>query len=272
MNTTSASALLLLLTTAGGLQGQRLPAYLPQPEPLRVESVNPHLMYFVAAGDTFGMPVEAVAVETARWTREGGGLRVVVEKEELLPEPSTSTDTFHVAPDGRVERINGAPPGIHGRIDLLPRLPRAPLAVGTRWTDTLHAEGAGAAGEHLYRVVREYHVARMVDTVGTRVVVLESSGEVRYRDGWWTDSTETARVWIDVSGPVHEVAAFDPERGVLLHRAWEMHLRGEGGIPGPGGRELRVEAGLRSGSRSRVVSEERLRILRKRPAAALEPD
>lgn len=91
---------------------------------------------------------------------------------------------------------------------------------------------------------------------------------MQYRDGWWTDSTQVNAVWIDVSGPVHEVIGFDPRAGEILYRSWHMDLRGTGGLPD--GRT--VPAGLLSGSRERRISRSSAVNLRADPARVLRQE
>jgi hypothetical protein len=257
-----------LLALAAPAAAQQVPVYHASPEPVVVEATNPHLMYLLAGNDTVGRPVEPVTIERQRWSEEDGRLVVIVEQETLRPGRSVTTDTLRLDPDGRVVAVDGKAPGLHVRIDFVPRLPAAPLSIGTRWTDTLHVRGDGPAGEHVYEVVREHRAVRMLDTLGASVIEIASRGEVHYRDGWWADATETARTWIDVRGPVVERAGYDPARGRLVYRSWWMDLRGMGGAPGPNG-EIQLPAGLRSASHQRVVDEKREAVVRRDPEAAL---
>jgi hypothetical protein len=259
------------LVSANAAPAQQVPVYAPPSETVFVESINPHLMYWVVGPDSVGTPVESVTLETQRWTRSGAQLEVIVRQESLLPEESVGIDTFRIEPDGRVASINGAPPALQGRVDFLPRLPARELRVGAGWADTLRTVTEGAAGEHVYAVSRQYRVTRSVDTLDTRVVEIVAEGEVHYRDGWWADPARTVAAWIDVRGPVVERIGFDPARGQVVYRGWWMDLKGSGAIPDGAGGSRKVPAGLLSGSRSRVVTFEEAEALRASPGRALRP-
>lgn len=267
--------MLLLLATGlvspQPLAAQQASRYLPARDTVFIESINPHLMYWIRGNDTLGTPLRAVTIEQQVWNASASLLQVEVTLESLLPSSTTSLDTFTLHADGRVLEINGRQPALHGRVDLLPRLPEAPLSTGVEWKDTLSSYSTGPAGEHVYTVQRAYRVREVVDSVGQRFALVEATGIVRYRDGWWVDEGKSTAAWIDVSGPLEERFTFNMTRGQVAERAWTMDLQGEGGIPSSNGSVQRVRAGLISGSRHQVVSRKRAEALRENPMLALEP-
>jgi hypothetical protein len=251
-------AILLLCAAATVPAGARAQArYLPSADTLRYESYNPYRMYWLRGADTLGRPVESRSVESHVWRGGADRPEVVIRQQHLDYKRGPSTDTFTVSPQGRVLEINHRPPTGSQRIDLLLRLPAAPLAVGTRWTDTVAAGGMEAAGEQRYEVIRSYRVARMVDTLGSRVAEVAAEGTVRFRLAFWADSAAGRGAWIDVSGPVREEYSFDVTRGRLIRRFWTMDLRGRG-VP-PTGTDT-VAAGLRSDEEMRLSDSPRARL------------
>ncbi len=257
-----ANALGVSMATASA--AQTAPAYSAAERPIFIENINPYRMYWVAGADTLGTPVESVTLESQLWARKGPDIQVVVRQESLQPHASTKTDTFRIDTRGRVLGINGRAPGLHARVDFLPRLPTHALMDRARWGDTLRILGEGPAGEQVYEVTRSYRVTRSLDSLDARLVEIEAEGEVHYRDGWWTDSTRSVAAWIDVRGPVRERIGFDPSRGQIVYRSWVMNLQGVGGIPDGRGQTRQVSAGLVSASRSRIISREAAEALRRR--------
>lgn len=265
----TASAIAVSTPAASAAQGA--PSYSVPDRTIFIESTNPHLMYWIVGADTLGSPVESVTLESQLWARPGPDFQVVVRRESLLPEASVRTDTFQIDPHGKVLAINSRAPGLHERVDFVPRLPAHPLRIGAQWGDTLRIPGRGPAGEHVYELTRSYRVVRSLDTLDASLVEIEAEGEVHYRDGWWTDSARAVYAWIDVRGSVRERIGFDPSRGQVVYRDWVMDLRGVGGIPDGRGNGKQHPAGLLSASRSRMIAPEAAEALRRRPQDALRP-
>ena len=92
-----------------------------------VATINPYRMYWVRGADTIGGPVKELTLETQSWKAADGALQVVVAQQTLDASRRTTTDTFTLEENGRVAMINRKPPGIHGRVDFLLRLPSTPL-------------------------------------------------------------------------------------------------------------------------------------------------
>lgn len=237
-----------VLALGADAQAQTRPhAYSASADTVYVTQSNPHRMYWVIDDDTLGQPIHSVSLDAQLWSRSGDTLIVRVRKERLLPERSEQTDSLVLRRDGRVLSVNGQPAGqVKTRVDLVPVLPNRPLREGLAWSDTLDVRTHGAGGEQIFRVVRRYSV-RAITADGR--AELSAEGEVSYRDGWWTDSTETAALVLDVSGPLRESAVLDLSAGRLLSLEWTMDLRGTSTLPD--GRT--VPAGLLSGSRERQI-------------------
>jgi len=251
-------AILLLCAAAVPAGARAQGRYLPAADTLRYESYNPFRMYWLSGADTVGAPVEARSVESHVWRGGADRPEVVIRQQHLDFNRRVSTDTFTIAPRGHVMEINHRPPTGSQRIDLLLRLPVAPLAAGVRWTDTVAAGGMEPPGELRYEVIRTYRVARMVDTLGSRVAEVAAEGTVRFRLAFWADSAAGRAAWIDAAGPVREEYRFDVTRGRLLRRFWTMDLRGRG-VP-PTGTDT-VAAGLRSDEEMRLADTPRQRFL-----------
>jgi hypothetical protein len=240
--------------------GAQAPArYRVARDTLRYEMDNPYRMYWVRGTDTLGLPQHELSVETHLWRGSEAQPEVVIRQLSLNVGRSTRTDTFGLAPNGRVEAINHRPPSGAQRIDLLLRLPSSPLGNGTRWTDTVQAIGKDRGGDEWYEVVREYRVVRLFDTLGTRGVAdVAAQGTIRMRFGFWIDSATGKAAWIDVVGPVKETYLFDTAQGRLLRRSWTMDLRGRG--VGPSGPDT-IPAGLRSEEVLTLSNSPRVRFL-----------
>lgn len=252
-------ALLAFLLVAPAAVRAQAPRYRVPADTQRYTRDNPFRMYWVRGADTIGTPRRELGVEARAWREAGGSPEVVVRALGLDVGRRTSTDTFRLSADGRVRAINGRRPGSNGRLDLLLQLPGRALARGTTWTDTVHADSLGAAGREWYRVVRRYRVTRLVDTLGARGVAdVAAEGDIDFRFAWVTDSAAGRTAWIDVRGPVTERYLFDVAGGRLLHRHWDMDLRGRG-VPPEGGDT--VPAGLFSKETLHLDDSPRVRFL-----------
>ncbi|MFL5384837.1 MAG: hypothetical protein ACJ8GN_20140 [Longimicrobiaceae bacterium] len=242
---------------------QSAPRYRPPGDTVWVETVNPFHMYWVRGADTVGQgPVHSVTVESRVWRAAGERFDVVTRQSSLNTQRTVSTDTTTLLPDGTVVEIGHRRPGVSERVDFILHLPSAPLAVGMAWTDSLYGDTAAINGRRrAYGVRRRLQVARIVDSLGTRVAEVRGEGTARYADAFWIDSAGGRYAWLDVAGPVHETFWFDVQRGRQLGRRWEMDLRGRGGLPNPGGGMDSVAAGLLSRELQRVVSPERAHLL-----------
>ena len=242
------------------LSGQT--AYRPAADTTFILLVNPYRMYWVRGTDTLSQPQHAVSVEAQRWEKAEPQLRVIVQQWGLDVHRRTSKDTFLVAAQGAVVKINGHPPGLNERVDLLLQLPKATLAPGLAWADTLRSsKGSGPGGDGLYEVTRTYHVDQFVDSNGTTFAHVSARGLVHYRDSWWVDSAAGAFASLDVSGPVTERFLFAVRAGRLVERSWSMNLTGRGSLPGDSGRVDTTAAGLISAETQRIISSERAHLL-----------
>jgi hypothetical protein len=239
----------LLATTAGAQPSSyRVPASQPH-----IAIVNPYRMYWVRGADTVGSRVSESSIEHQRWSASGSGLTIVVDQTHLDVTRRVTSDTFAIESDGRVSTINSRPPGLNGRVDLLLRLPHVPLRVGTTWADTMRHDAEGPVGRHRYDVRRAYEAKRELDTLGRHVLLVQATGHVDYRDGWWADSARGVAVWIDVNGPLTEQFYFDVRAGQLVARSWKMDLRGTGAIPDERGALDTLPAGLLSEEKQWLV-------------------
>jgi hypothetical protein len=243
---------LVLLCGAVPARAQTAPRYLVRADTLRYETDNPFRMYWVRGTDTIGAPRRSRAVEAHSWSGTARAPELAIRQVSLGVDRRTRSDTFAIAPDGRVRAINGAPPTSSSRFDLLLRLPSTPLRAGSTWSDTVGMNGTGPGGAQGYEVTRSYRVVRFSDTLAARGVAhVEARGRIRFRFGFWADSAAGRAAWIDVAGPVTEHYLFDAAGGRLLRREWTMDLRGRG-VP-PDGADT-IPAGLRSGQ-VQVISE-----------------
>jgi hypothetical protein len=241
---------------------QAAPRYRPPADTVWVETVNPFHMYWVRGADTVGQgPVHSVTVESRVWRAAGERLDVVTRQGSLTTQRTVSTDTTTLLPNGTVVEIGHRRPGVSERVDFVLHLPSAPLAVGLAWTDSLYGDTAAIHGRRAYGVRRRLQVARIVDSLGTRVAEVRGEGTARYADAFWIDSAGGRYAWLDVAGPVHETFWFDVQRGRQLGRSWEMDLRGSGGVPNADRGMDSVPAGLLSRELQRVVSPERAHLL-----------
>jgi hypothetical protein len=197
--------LTILFATASGAQSA--PRYRIADDTLRYEIDNPFRMYWLK-GDTIGPAQHGHEVESHVWGGSEIHPTLVIRQLSLEVGRRTKTDTFDVAPSGRVEAINHRTPGAASRVDLLLRLPSSPLVLETRWSDTVRVTGTDPGGAQWYEVARDYRVARVFDTVGTRGVAdVSASGTIRMRFGFWVDSAAGKSAWIDVTGrllPYHQ--------------------------------------------------------------------
>jgi hypothetical protein len=139
-------------------------------------------------------------------------------------------------------------------------LPDRPLRAGVRWTDTTGTgTGNAAGGEERDETIREWHVLRLFDTLGTRAAEVEARGTWHMKSNYSEDSATHRLSWMDVQGPMEEHDIFDITRGRLIERAWQMDLRGRG-VP-PSGPPDTVPAGLHSSERVRLSDTPRTRFL-----------
>jgi hypothetical protein len=176
--------------------------YLPQPDTLFYESVNPYRMYFVGSrGDTLGTPRREASVTRQVWRTDGEGLRVEQRQDMLQVRPAVRSEVFELTPRGVVRSIDGDPDKEKGQLDLVLRLPAdGDLRVGRVWHDTVDQSRPVPGGEYAYQAVRELRVERMVDTLGGRMAVVRGTGRLRYRQTEPMDSTATRFWWMDVEG------------------------------------------------------------------------
>lgn len=231
--------------------------YFPFEDTLYFQNLNRYRMYHIRGGDTVGRPVSAFSAERREWIGSPGEMELLVDGLELNLGRTTSQDTFLVTAFGRVLTINGDSIVPRGRHDLLLRLPEQgpDIIAGDRWSDTISFGGnEGPIGQH-YEAVRNYHAVRMMDTLGGRYLEVLAEGVVHYRDGYWRDSTAGTYMWLDVSGPVTQSYYLDWTRAQMVATAWEMDLRGLGGLPEAP--DDTIPAGLLSTDDLREITRER---------------
>lgn len=206
--------------------------YAARRDTLRYTVDNPYRMYWLRGADTIGPPRHELSVESHGWGGTAAEPEVAVRNQLLDVSRRLQQHVFALAPDGRVRTIDRQPPDPSPAIDLLLQLPATPLHSGTTWTDTVRADGKGAAGPEIYEVIRSYRVQRMLDTLGARDVAdVEGHGTIRYRFGFVADVAKQQTAWLDVTGPDTERYLFDTQAGRLIARRWEMHLVGRGVAP-----------------------------------------
>jgi len=215
--------------------------------------VNPYRMYWVRGADTLAQPTRSVTVESQRWERQKPNLRVIVQHRALDVNRRVTQDTFVIATSGLVRTINGHAPGMNERVDLLPRLPDRPLRSGVTWSDTLASSQSGEpGGVKAFSIARVWRVDRIFDSAGTQMAAISATGDVHYRDGWWTDSAAGAFATIDVRGPSTEHALLAVSQEQLLYRTWSMDLRGTGRVSSEHGVDT-LPAGLISAESQRSI-------------------
>jgi hypothetical protein len=246
--------LLLLALVLAASPAPAQPRYLPQPDTLYYEGVNPYRMYVVRGADTVGGPVRALTVERQVWRRSGEGLSVEVHQDpvDLTPEPST--EVLELTPRGEVTAA-----GPSGRWDFVLRLPATgELHEGRVWADT---SGSVVDGQDGLQAWRELRVERITDTLGSRMAIIRGTGTMRFVNVQPAQEGSDAGGWLDVTGPVRETFLFDLRSGRMAVREWWMDLRGIGVFPAAGGAADTVPAGLFSSDTTRLVSRERARLI-----------
>lgn len=233
--------------------------YLPQPDTLYYEALNPYHMYVVRGGDTLGGPVRSLKVERQVWRASGAGLAVETRLDRPDAPEAPLRETLELNARGLVTAIPGNTDGSAARWDFVLRLPGGGLHPGAVWHDTLNTAG-GAGPDDVFQVWRELRVERIADTLGSRVAVVRSTGTVRFRQSF--DVREgSPGWWMDVSGPVDETFLFDLEHGRMPAREWSMDLRGVAGLPRPGGGVDTLPAGLVSSDTMRLITAGRARLM-----------
>ncbi|MBI4420342.1 MAG: hypothetical protein HY560_05910 [Gemmatimonadetes bacterium] len=235
-----------LVCSASVLLAQESLQYWPTADTLRYLSDNTYLMYFVRGADTLGQPVASRTRELQIITSSPAGLDVWVRLQGL-DAPFSRTDQYSATTTGRVIAANGIPVANapHARVDLFPRLPTTPVSLGESWEDTVSVRHTEPYGVTYYNVRRAYRLARLLDSAGTRIAVLVSTGTMRLRQGGWQDSAQGVVWWQEVAGPVVDTAWFDVHARQLLADVAAMNLVG-GGAVGPVGGPATMPTGLRS--------------------------
>ena len=223
--------------------------------------VNPYRMYWVRNGDTLSNPTQAVSVEAQRWARAGQDLRVVARQLQLNVQRTAKTDTFDLTPSGVIRSINGKPPAMSERVDIVPRLPKGKLAAGMSWADTLSAVQSGGPVAKSYRVTRTWRVDRLFDSAGTRWATLAANGTSHYADGWWVDSAAGRFVSVDATGPLTDRALYSVTQRRMLERSWTTNLTGRGTLPNETGGNDTLAAGLIASETQRLISPDRAHLL-----------
>ena len=232
--------------------------YLPQPDTLYYENLNPHRMYIVVRGDTVGDPVRARSIDRLVWRAEGERLVTEVRTDPLSGGEARS-EVLEVSARGMVTGIRQGPGDHRARRDLVLPLPEGDLRPGLVWHDTLSDTVRAEGGEYAFQAWRELRVERITDTLGSRIAVVRGTGRMRYRDFY--PAASGGHWWLDVSGPMRETFLFDLRNGRLAGREWWMDLRGSAGFPAAGGGTNTVPAGLFSTDTTRIIDARRARAL-----------
>lgn len=220
------------------------------------ETSTPFTLFWVDGADTVGVVRRDRGIEAHHWSGTDAAPVLTIRRLVLDATRQASVDTVQVTPLGRVVR-RGVSPGSSLRIDLLLRLPDAPLAADTRWVDTVHVDGTDDRGPQSYLATRTYRVTRMIDTLGRQVAEVHAEGEVHMRLTFRADSLGRGG-WVQAAGPITERFLFDTERSALLWRDWTMSLVGRGVSPGA---TDTVPASLRSERVLRMAEDEHARFL-----------
>ncbi|HEV3052235.1 MAG TPA: hypothetical protein VGX50_18135, partial [Longimicrobium sp.] len=232
--------------------------YLPQPDTLYYESLNPYHMYVVRGRDTLMDPVIEFEVQRQAWRAYGEGLEAEVHSQAVDGRGTPTRHLLQVTPRGVVAAFDGRTDHPRADWDQVLRLPPdGDLRPGRTWADTLDRPGE----EAVYQVWRELRVERVADTLGSRMAVVRGTGRVRYRDAYPYSGGEGRTWWIDVAGPVQETFLFDTSNGRMAVWEWNMDLRGSAGLPAAGSGTDTVPAGLRSRLVQRLVTPEHGRLL-----------
>jgi hypothetical protein len=243
---------LILGAVCPEVAGAQSVAYRPTSDTLRYESSNSYLLYFVRGSDTLGQPVATRTLESRYFAPAGANLDVWVRLEGTGAFAFHAVQTYRVTRTGRLLLVAGKPAADDptARVDLLPRLPSTStgLSVGDTWSDSVFDGGAQSYGRVFYRARRLYRVERLVDTLGSRLALLVSHGQMQLRQGGWQDSSAAVVWWQEVQGPVIDSVWFDTNRGQIAASYTAMDLAGTGGV-GPIGGGDRMPSGLRSSVR-----------------------
>lgn len=235
-------------------------AYRAQADTLYYENLNPYRMWVVRGADTVGSPVRALTIERHVWADSADVLTVDLHTDRLVGEPEHKAERLVVSRAGRVLLVDGEANKERGRYDFVLRLPAAALAEGVAWVDTSRSASPVEGGDYSIGAVRQLRVERVLDSLGTRVAVVRSTGDMWYRDVY--PSGPPGQYWtLDVTGPTRETFVFDLANGRLVGREWWMDLRGTAGFPAAGGRTDTVPAGLFSTDTTRMISAARARLL-----------
>lgn len=254
------AALLLAAAALGAGPAAAQVRYLPQPDTLFYEGVNPYRMWIVVRGDTVGRRVREHTLDRHVWRAENGGL-VAEMRTQPLDGGALRTEVLEVSPRGVVGAARD-PDDHRVRRDLLLRLPAGgDLRPGLVWHDTLSDTAHVEGNAYAFRVIRELRVERIADTLGSRIAVVRGTGTLRYRD-FYPAGQPGRYWWIDVSGPVRETFRFDLTRGRMAGREWWMDLRGSAGFPDRNGGMSTVPAGLLSADTTRLITPAEARALR----------
>lgn len=223
--------------------------------------INPYRMYWVRGADTLSQDIHSVSVEAQSWRATGSLLSIAIRQLPLDVHRRVRVDTFVVTPQGVLQSVNGHPPGLNERVDLLLRIPKGALAPGRTWADTLLSEQDTPSGRRGFAVMRSYRVSRAYDSSGTRLVEVAATGVVHYRDRWWIDSVAGTWYSMDVSGSDTERFVYAVDLGRLMRRTWSMNLTGTGAVPSATGGMDTIPAGLISGEAQQVLAPERAHLL-----------
>lgn len=250
---------LLLASLLAAVPAAAQARFLPQPDTLFYEGINPHRMYLVRGADTLGIPVRRFAVQRQTWRDSAGTLVVHQRGDEVQVHGRVSRDSARF--DGRGAEVDAG--GAYSGLMLQLRLPAdGDLRPGRVWLDTLDQSRSMDTGhDYIYQLTHELRVERLADTLGSRMAVIRGTGRLRYRQSAPAEPGETHGWWIDVTGPVDESFLFDLDHGRIAERSWWMDLRGISASPdGAGGMDT-LPAGLRSSDTTHLVPAERARLV-----------
>jgi hypothetical protein len=167
----------LVLVTALAIQGSAASGQPPVPYAAQHDTLNyalwtSNLVYFVRGRDTLRLPVRQFIVHAEQWSDLGDHrLRVATRDACVDIKRCVHGDTVDLSSDGRLQAIGGRVRSADtlAQRDFLLHLPDQKLKPNVQWTDSLIMSVPGVAGGTSTEQRWTYHVARLVDTLGTRV-------------------------------------------------------------------------------------------------------
>jgi hypothetical protein len=257
----------VLALAAWPVAAQEPARFRPQPGTRYVEFFSSASVHGVRNGDT--VQLRAVrgnhALQEWSWV-PGDPPRLRVRSESIGDGGGGVGDvTLTVAPNGALRVIGSR--AVASTSQDFPIFPAdGLLEPGRTWTDSLSVQGTEGAESYHTRSNLTYRVSRVIDTLGTRVAVIDADGrEVRRFKGQpgsalWPASS------VDVAGPARHTWWFDLRAGRLLELRQQQDLRGSVTFARPPRMFEDVDTasgGMRSTALWREVSPGRAALLRR---------